>query len=85
MSRPFTPDDLVQIQALMEQSINAGQPFIREDLEREEGQTLFADQPYKLEIIEGIPDAETLSVYRHGALLTSARGPIWTPPGIYLR
>ena len=75
VSRPFTPDDLVQIQALMEQSINAGQPFIREELEREEAQTLFADQPYKLEIIEGIPDAETLSVYRHGGFVDLCQGP----------
>ena len=75
VSRPFTPDDLVQIQALMEQSINAVQPFIREELGREEAQTLFADQPYKLEIIEGIPDAETLSVYRHGGFVDLCQGP----------
>ena len=75
VSRPFTPDDLVQIQALMEQSINAGQPFMREELGREEAQTLFADQPYKLEIIEGIPDAETLSVYRHGGFVDLCQGP----------
>ncbi len=75
VSRPFTPDDLVQIQTLMEQSINAGQPFIREEMGREEAQTLFADQPYKLEIIEGIPDAETLSVYRHGGFVDLCQGP----------
>ena len=75
VSRPFTPDDLVQIQALMEQSINAGQPFLREEMGRQDAQTLFADQPYKLEIIEGIPDAETLSVYRHGGFVDLCQGP----------
>ena len=75
VSRPFTPDDLEQIQALMDQSINAGQPFLREEISREDAQTLFADQPYKLEIIQGIPDAETLSVYRHGGFVDLCQGP----------
>ena len=41
VSRPFTPDDLEQIQALMEQSIAAGQPFLREEIEREEAEEAF--------------------------------------------
>ena len=75
VSRPFTPEDLVQIQALMEQSIAAGQPFLREEVSREEAETLFAGQPYKLEIIRDLPDAETLSIYRHGGFMDLCQGP----------
>ena len=75
VSRPFTPDDLEQIQALMEQSIAVGQPFLREEIDREEAEKLFAGQPYKLEIIRDLPDAETLTIYRQGEFLDLCQGP----------
>ena len=78
VSRPFTPEDLVQIQALMEQSIAAGQPFLREEVSREEAERLFAGQPYKLEIIRGPArrrDAIDLPARRvHGPVPGSPRG-----------
>ena len=73
--RPFTPEDLEHIEEAMRQTIAAGQPFRREELSREEAKALFASQPYKLEIIDGIPDAETLSIYRHGDFVDLCQGP----------
>ena len=73
--RPFTPEDLEQIEKLMGRSIAAQLPFQRQEIEREEARSLFADQPYKLEIIEGLQDAETLSIYRHGDFVDLCQGP----------
>ncbi len=73
--RPFTPEDLEQIEQLMSRSIAARLPFQRQEIEREEARSLFANQPYKLEIIEGLQDAETLSIYRHGDFVDLCQGP----------
>ena len=75
VSRPFTPEDLERIQALMRETVSAAHPFRREVLERDEAIRLHADQPYKLELIAGIPPEEDLSVYRHGDFTDLCQGP----------
>ena len=75
VSRPFTPEDLESIQKLMLEAISRSSAFQREELSREEANIRFADQPYKLEIIDAIPDAETLSIYRHGDFIDLCQGP----------
>ena len=75
VSRPFTPEDLEQLEALMAQTIAAGHPFRREEIEREGAKSLFSDQPYKLEIIEGLAEEETLTVYRHDEFVDLCQGP----------
>jgi len=75
VSRPFTPEDLEQIESLMSKSVVASLGFKREEVSREQAQSLFAQQPYKLEIIEGLPDAETISIYRHGEFMDLCQGP----------
>ena len=75
VSRPFTPEDLESIQKLMLEAISRSSAFQREELSREEAKIRFADQPYKLEIIDAIPDAETLSIYRHGDFSDLCQGP----------
>ena len=73
--RPFTPEDLEQIEQAMARAIDAQLPFHRQEIQREEARTLFAEQPYKLEIIDGLQDAETLSIYRHGDFVDLCQGP----------
>ena len=75
VSRPFTPEDLESIQNLMLEAIARSSAFQREELSREEAKARFADQPYKLEIIDTIPDVETLSIYRHGDFIDLCQGP----------
>ena len=72
---PFTPEDLERIEALMRETIVTHHPFHREEIGREEAKALFARQPYKLEIIEGIPEAEALSIYRHSDFVDLCQGP----------
>ena len=66
----FTDDDLVRIEARMREIIAADQPFEREVHSIDEGLELFADQPYKVEIIKGVDDSEgagegVVSAYRN--------------------
>src|SRR5215469_11488402 len=49
----FSDDDLGRIEARMREIVAADQPFVREEHSVAEGLKLFADQPYKQEIIEG--------------------------------
>ncbi len=48
----LTPEDLPRIEAKMREIVGAGQPFIREELTKQEALERFADQPYKREIID---------------------------------
>ena len=75
LPRALTPEDLVKISELMVESIKAKKPFVRQEVSREEARVLFADQPYKLELIEELSEGETISVYRHGDFMDLCRGP----------
>jgi threonyl-tRNA synthetase len=66
----FTDQDLERIEARMREIVAADQPFIREELDRDESLARFADQPFKQEIIERVDSSEVgsgavISVYRN--------------------
>ncbi|MEY4338212.1 MAG: threonine--tRNA ligase [Actinomycetota bacterium] len=76
--RTFTEADLVDIEARMRDIMKADQPFVRDELPAADALALFADQPYKCEIIQrvssGAADSDdageigggdTISVYRN--------------------
>jgi len=50
----FSEEDLPRIEARMREIVAEAQPFVREEHSIEEGLALFADQPFKREIIEGV-------------------------------
>jgi threonyl-tRNA synthetase len=52
--RTFSEDDLAAIEARMREIIAADQPFTRSEVSADDALTLFADQPYKVEIIERV-------------------------------
>jgi threonyl-tRNA synthetase len=52
VERPFTPDDVERIEARMREIVAANQRFSRRVVSRDEAESMFAQQPYKLEIIE---------------------------------
>ena len=74
LPRPLTPDDLPLVEARMTEIIASNAPFSREEVTREEARRLFAAQPYKLELIDELPD-EKVSVYRQGSFVDLCRGP----------
>jgi threonyl-tRNA synthetase len=66
----LTPEDLPRIEARMAEIVAEDQPFIREELSREEALQRFERQPYKREIIESLDESEgalgdRVSVYRN--------------------
>ena len=75
VDRPFTPEDLERIEALMLETINTNASFIREELGRDAAQAMFSAQPFKQEIINDLPDETTLSIYRHGEFTDLCQGP----------
>lgn len=75
LPRPLTPEDLEVIEARMREIIEAGYPFERKEVSREEAQRMFADQPYKLELIEDMPEDEVISTYTQGEFTDLCRGP----------
>lgn len=86
----FNDDDLDRVEAKMRQIVEADQPFVRSECSAAEGLDLFADQPYKREIIERVDASEigaeaasgtedaslTVSTYRNSdSFVDLCRGP----------
>ena len=74
------PEDLERIEKRMTEIRKADQPFVREELSREEALARFADQPFKREIVESLDESEvgsgdTVSVYRNGEWADLCLGP----------
>ncbi len=65
LPRPLTPDDLEELDKLMRASIAADKPFVRSEASKDEARHIFAGQPYKQELIDGI-DAPDVGICRHG-------------------
>lgn len=76
-SEPFTPDDLVKIEAKMHEIVNADAPFTREVWKRDEAIEHFTSigEKYKAQIIEDLPATETITIYRQGQWYDLCRGP----------
>ena len=76
-SRPFTPEDLAQIEERMCELARADIPLQRSEVSREEAIRLFADmgETYKCEIIRDLPADAVVSLYRQGDFVDLCRGP----------
>ncbi len=74
LPRPLTPEDLPVIEEKMVEIIAQDLPFTREEVAKEEARSIFAHQPYKLELIDEITD-ELMSIYRQGSFVDLCRGP----------
>ena len=79
----FSDDDLQRISKKMTEIVKGKQPFVRGEVQREEADLLFADHPYKLEILDGEADDPTsgpedgvISTYRNtDEFVDLCRGP----------
>jgi threonyl-tRNA synthetase len=74
---PFTDDDLVKIEKAMSEIIKKDEPFIREELSKNEATELFKKlkEAFKVELIHELPD-EQLSIYKTGgSFVDLCRGP----------
>lgn len=75
--RPFTPEDLTTIEARMHELAKKDIPVERFVMDRDEAVKYFKGlgEHYKAEIITGIPQGETISLYRQGDFTDLCRGP----------
>jgi threonyl-tRNA synthetase len=74
LPRSLAPEDLPVIQDKMAEIIKSNSPFVREDVTKDEARKIFADQPYKLELINELEEG-TVSIYRQGNFTDLCRGP----------
>ena len=87
LPRPLTPEDLEKIESRMREIIAEEHDFVHQEIDEEEARRIFADQAYKLELIDGILSAGTdeygepleeaprLSIYQSGPFVDLCRGP----------
>ncbi len=88
LPRPLSPEDLVLIEARMQEIIAADYAFQHRDVSVDEARAMFADQPYKLDQIEnlatgaedehgeaGAQPVSSLSIYTHHRFTDLCRGP----------
>jgi threonyl-tRNA synthetase len=76
-AEPFTPEDLGEIEKKMKEIINKREPVTTEVWERQRAIDFYTanDEPYKVELIDGIPGDEPLRMYWHGDWQDLCRGP----------
>jgi threonyl-tRNA synthetase len=86
LPRSLTPEDLDKLEGRVKELVAAGGGFEYRSLEPDQARAFFADQPYKLELIDGIvaagtdeygepTDSPVISTYRHGRFEDLCRGP----------
>ena len=87
LPRPLTPEDLEVIESRMREIIAGDFPYEREVLSADEARELFAHQPYKIELIEGLEQGGTdeygepiegpveISIFTHDTFTDLCRGP----------
>ena len=74
---PITADDLEKIEAEMKKIIKEALPLERFTLPREEALALMKEkeEPYKVELIEDLPEGEEISFYKQGEFTDLCAGP----------
>lgn len=68
-------EDLPAIEKEMKKIAKDGKRIIKEELTRQQALDLFADDPYKIDLIEHFNENETITAYRQGDFVDLCRGP----------
>ena len=71
----FTENDFPKVEKEMRKILSGNQEFRRKEVSKEEALKLFQDQPYKIELINDLPENETISTYQQDDYLDLCRGP----------
>lgn len=73
----FTPEDLVAIEKEMAKIVKANSPLVRTELPRAEALAMFTkmEEPYKVELINDLPEDAIISIYQQGDFLDLCAGP----------
>jgi threonyl-tRNA synthetase len=77
--RPFTPEDLEEIEAEMKKIVSESATFAMQEVTKDEARTIFAgarqDNEYKQEILGWIPEGERVTLYSNNEFVDLCRGP----------
>ena len=71
----FTETEFIAVEKEMRRILAGNHEFVRKEVSKEEALKLFADQPYKIELINDLPEGETISTYEQDGYLDLCRGP----------
>jgi threonyl-tRNA synthetase len=76
IDRPFTDEDLGKIESLMGEIVAADHPFVEKEITREEAIDYFEKrkEPYKVELAEGIPEGQRITLHSHGGFTDLCKG-----------
>ena len=77
VEKPFTEDDLAKLEEEMQKIIKEDFPLERFELPRKEAIELMEErkEPYKVELINDLPEGEVISFYKQGEFVDLCRGP----------
>ncbi|WP_251519974.1 MULTISPECIES: threonine--tRNA ligase [unclassified Staphylococcus] len=70
----ISSDDFEKIEKTMKQIVNENYSIERKVVTREEAKSFFSDDPYKLELIDAIPEGENVTLYSQGEFTDLCRG-----------
>ncbi len=71
----FTPDDLEKLEAEMKKIVKENLKIERFELPRNEALELMKDEPYKVELINDLPEDSVISFYKQGEFTDLCAGP----------
>ena len=71
----LTNEELAKIEKEMKKIIKDGKKIIRHELSRQEALEMFKDDPYKIDLINEMPEDEVISCYTQGDFTDLCRGP----------
>lgn len=75
LPRSLTQDDLEVISETMRAIMKAGKDFVRTEVSKAEALEMFKDQPFKVELINELPEDEVITTYNQGGFTDLCRGP----------
>ncbi|EHJ06921.1 threonine--tRNA ligase [Staphylococcus simiae] len=74
IEKNISSDDFDEIEKTMKQIVNENYKIKRKVVSREEAKEFFKDDPYKLELIDAIPEDENVTLYSQGEFTDLCRG-----------
>ena len=74
MDERISSDDFEKIEKTMKQIVDENHPIERQVVSRDEAKDFFKDDPYKLELIDAIPEDENVTLYSQGEFTDLCRG-----------
>ena len=76
MEHSLSQDDFEKIEEKMHEIVEQNLDMVREEISKEQALKMFANQPYKVELINDLPEDEVISIYHLGNVFTDlCRGP----------